>query len=44
MTMSTTLKIEAHTKESKQLRMFPFTLAEDAEKWFYSLPADGITT
>ena len=32
LTMSTTLKIDGHTKESKKLRMFPFTLAEDAEE------------
>lgn len=42
--MSTTLNIEEHTKESKKLRMFPFILAEDDEEWFYSLPADIITT
>ena len=24
--------------------MFPFTLSEDAEEWFYSLPAESITT
>lgn len=32
LTMSTTMKIEEHTEESKQLRMFTFTLAEDAEE------------
>lgn len=44
LTMSTTLKIDGHTEEAKKLRMFPFTLAEDAEEWFYSLPAGSITT
>ena len=44
LTMSTTLKIDGHTEEQKKLRMFPFTLADDAEEWFFSLPADSITT
>src|SRR4051812_48207906 len=42
--MSTTLKIEGHTEEAKKLRMFPFTLAEETEEWFYSLPAGSITS
>ena len=42
--MSTTLKIEGHFEESKKLRMSPFMLSEDAEEWFYSLPAGSITT
>lgn len=42
--MSTTLKIDGHTEEAKNLRMFPFTLSEDAEEWFYSLPTRSITT
>src|SRR3954469_6087912 len=44
LTMSTTLKIEGHTEEAKKLRMFPFTLAEEAEEWFYSIPAGSITS
>src|SRR3954465_7457696 len=44
LTMSTILKIEGHTEEAKKLRMFPFTLAEEAEDWFYSLPAGSITS
>ncbi|XP_050876716.1 uncharacterized protein LOC127080440 [Lathyrus oleraceus] len=44
LTMSTTLKIDGHTEEAKKLRMFPFTLSEDAEEWFYSFPAGSITT
>ena len=32
LTMSTTLKIEGHAEEAKKLRMFPFTLSEDAEE------------
>src|SRR3954463_13118247 len=44
LTMSTTLKIDGHTEEAKRLRMFPFTLAEEAEEWFYSLPAGSITS
>src|SRR3954471_16116680 len=44
LTMSTTIKIEGHTEEAKKLRMFPFTLAEEAEEWFYSLPAGSITS
>ncbi|XP_050916073.1 uncharacterized protein LOC127131182 [Lathyrus oleraceus] len=44
LTMSTTLKIDGHTEEAKKLRMFPFTLSEDAEEWFYSLSAGSITT
>lgn len=44
LTMSTTLKIDGHTEEAKKLRMFPFTLAEDVEEWFYSLPASSITS
>lgn len=44
LTMSTTMKIDGHTEESKNMRMFPFILAEDAEEWFYSLPAGSITT
>ncbi|XP_050908714.1 uncharacterized protein LOC127122417 [Lathyrus oleraceus] len=42
--MSNTLKINGHTEEAKKLKMFPFTLAEQAEEWFYSLPADSITS
>ncbi|XP_050876308.1 uncharacterized protein LOC127080013 [Lathyrus oleraceus] len=42
--MSNTLKIDGHTEEAKKLRMFPFALAEEAEEWFYSLPAGSITT
>lgn len=42
--MSNTLKIDGHTEEAKKLRMFPFTLVEEAEEWFYSLLADGITS
>src|SRR3954467_4060766 len=44
LTMSTTLKIDGHNEEAKKLRMFPFTLAEEAEEWFYSLPAGNITS
>src|SRR3954469_4888449 len=44
LTMSTTLKIEVHTEEEKKLRMFPFTLVEELEEWFYSLPAGSITS
>src|ERR1051325_6412151 len=44
LTMSTTLKIDGHTEEQKKLRMFPFTLADEAEEWFYSLPAGSITS
>jgi hypothetical protein len=43
MTMTTLLKIEGHSEEAKKLVMFPFTLSEDAEEWFYSLPAGSIT-
>src|SRR4051812_38266555 len=42
--MSTTLKIDGHIEEAKRMRMFPFTLAEEAEEWFYSLPAGSITS
>src|SRR4051812_14484179 len=42
--MTTSLKIEGHSEEAKRLVMFPFTLSEDAEEWFYSLPAETITT
>lgn len=42
--MKTSLKIEGHSEEAKKLVMFPFTLSEDAEEWFYSLPAGSITT
>lgn len=31
LTISTTLKIEGHTEESKKLRMFNFTLVEDVK-------------
>ncbi|XP_058763585.1 uncharacterized protein LOC131637037 [Vicia villosa] len=44
LTMRTTLKIDGHTDEEKKLRMFPFTLAEDAEECFYSLLAGSITS
>lgn len=44
LTMSTTLKIGGHTDEAKKLRMSPFTLAEEAEKWFYSLPVGNIAS
>ncbi|XP_050909268.1 uncharacterized protein LOC127123046 [Lathyrus oleraceus] len=44
LTMSNTLKIDGHTEEAKKLRMFPFTLAEEAEEWLYSLPAGSITS
>ncbi|XP_050889466.1 uncharacterized protein LOC127094715 [Lathyrus oleraceus] len=43
MTMTTSLKIEGHLEEAKKLVMFPFTLSEDAEEWFYSLLAGSIT-
>src|ERR1051325_3158881 len=44
LTMSTTLKIDRHIDEAKKLRMFPFTLSEDAEEWFYSLLSGIIST
>src|SRR3954469_18734854 len=44
LTMTASLKIEGHSEEAKKLVMFPFTLADDAEEWFYSLPAGSITT
>src|SRR4051812_14615948 len=44
LTMGTTLKIEGHTEEAKKLRMFSFTLVEEVEEWFYSLPAGIITS
>src|SRR3954467_3162598 len=44
LTTTTSLKIEGHFEEAKRLVMFPFTLSEDAEEWFYSLPAGSITT
>ncbi|XP_058775235.1 uncharacterized protein LOC131649491 [Vicia villosa] len=44
LTMSTTLKIYGHSEEAKRLRMFPFTLTDEAEEWFYSLPAGSIIT
>src|SRR4051812_29800748 len=44
LTMTTSLKIEGHSEEAKKLVMFPFTLSEDAEEWFYYLPAGSITT
>lgn len=44
LTMSTTLKIERHTEEANKLRIFQFTLSEDAKEWFYSLPVESITT
>src|SRR3954470_19119981 len=44
LTMTTSLKIGGHSEEAKRLVMFPFTLSEDAEEWFYSLPAGSITT
>ena len=37
LTMSTTLKIGGHSEKAKKLRMFLFTLSEDAKEWFYSL-------
>src|SRR3954468_23698324 len=44
LTTTTSLKIEGHSEEAKRLVMFPFTLSEDAEEWFCSLPAGSITT
>lgn len=44
LTMSTTLNIDGHTEEAKKLRMFLFTLSEDAKEWFYLLTAGSITT
>src|SRR3954470_24668049 len=44
LTMTKSLKIEGHSEEAKKLVMFPFTLSDDAEEWFYSLPAGSITT
>lgn len=38
------LKIQRHTEKIKKLRMFLFSLAEDVEEWFYSLPIESITT
>src|SRR3954469_13457288 len=44
LTTITSLKIEGHSEGAKRLVMFLFTLSEDAEEWFYSLPAGSITT
>src|SRR3954467_4037221 len=44
LTTTTSLKIEGHSEEAKRLVMFLFTLTDDAEEWFYSLPAASITT
>ncbi|XP_050897999.1 uncharacterized protein LOC127104902 [Lathyrus oleraceus] len=44
LTMCTTLKMPGHSEEAIRLRMFPFTLTDEAEEWFYSLPARSITT
>lgn len=44
LTIRNTLKIDGHTEEAKKLRMFSFTLAEEAEEWFYSLMAGSITS
>ncbi|XP_050876203.1 uncharacterized protein LOC127079892 [Lathyrus oleraceus] len=44
LTMSNTLKIDGQPEEAKKLRMFPFTLAEEAKEWFYTLPASNITS
>src|ERR1051325_9352855 len=41
LTMGTTIKIDGHTKEQKK---FSFTLADEANEWFYSLPAGSITS
>lgn len=42
--ISSALKIDGNNDEGKGLRIFPFTLAEDIEEWFYSLPINSITT
>ena len=42
--MSTMLKMPGHNEEAIRLRMFPFTLVDESEEWFYSLPAGSITT
>lgn len=42
--MSSNLKIDGHSEKAKKLRMFLLTLAEDAEEWFYLLPAGNVTS
>src|ERR1051325_8444396 len=44
LTTTTSLKIEGHSEEAKRLVMFQFTLTDDAEEWFDSLPVGSITT
>jgi hypothetical protein len=39
-----TAKVQGHSEEAKRLRLFPFTLTDDAYEWFDSLPAGSITT
>lgn len=39
-----TTKVDGNSEEAKRLRLFPFSLTDDAKEWFDSLPAGSITT
>ena len=39
-----TVKVDGLSEESKKLKLFPFSLIDDAKEWFLSFPADSITT
>ncbi|XP_073219415.1 uncharacterized protein [Cicer arietinum] len=38
------VKVDGCSEEGKMLRLFPFSLKDDAKKWLNSFPAGSITT
>ncbi|XP_073225625.1 uncharacterized protein [Cicer arietinum] len=39
-----TVKVDGCSEEGKMLRLFPFSLKDDAKEWLNSFPANSITT
>ncbi|XP_073224833.1 uncharacterized protein [Cicer arietinum] len=39
-----TMKVDGLSEEGKRMKLFPFSLTEDAKEWLNSFPADSITT
>nr|XP_027188638.1 uncharacterized protein LOC113785794 [Cicer arietinum] len=38
------LKVDGLSEEGKRMKLFPFSLTDDAKEWLHSFPADNITT
>lgn len=44
MELCETVKVDGNTDEAKKLRLFPFSLKDEAKEWLNSLPQGSITT